>query len=206
MKGMQSALTVALITAVTVAGVSLADSSGEGSSSKEKANASQSKRGPRGKTGPAGPRGPQGPEGPAGANGAPGAPGAPGANGAARGFFTQNTNFVDVPGTGVATTVLSLSLPAGSYVISGRATVNNNGAASNDQIACTLAAGAVSQTADHFFLGANVATGESEDTSWTIAASLGAAGQATLRCTGQAGWSGNIIEPAITAVQVTGVN
>jgi hypothetical protein len=81
MKGMQSALTVAVITAVTVAGVSLAESSGDGSSSKEKAKASQSKRGPRGKTGPAGPRGPQGPEGPAGANGAPGPTGPPGPSG-----------------------------------------------------------------------------------------------------------------------------
>jgi hypothetical protein len=81
MKGMQSALTVALITAVTVAGVSLADSAGGGSSAKDKAKASQSKRGPRGKTGPAGPRGPQGAEGPAGANGAAGPQGAQGPQG-----------------------------------------------------------------------------------------------------------------------------
>ncbi len=71
MKWMRSALAVALITAVTVAGVSLA-SAGDGSSSTAKAKAAAGKRGPRGKTGPAGPRGPQGPEGPAGAAGAPG--------------------------------------------------------------------------------------------------------------------------------------
>jgi hypothetical protein len=42
MKAMQSALTVALITAATVAGASSADTSGDGSSSKDKAEASQS--------------------------------------------------------------------------------------------------------------------------------------------------------------------
>jgi hypothetical protein len=79
MRGIRAALTVALITAVSVAGVSLAESSGDGTSSKEKAKAAaQGKRGPRGKTGPAGPRGPQGGEGPAGAPGPPGANGAPG--------------------------------------------------------------------------------------------------------------------------------
>lgn len=79
MRGIRAALTVALITAVTVAGVSLADSSGDGTSSKAKAEAAaQGKRGPRGKTGPAGPRGPQGAEGPAGAPGPRGADGAQG--------------------------------------------------------------------------------------------------------------------------------
>jgi hypothetical protein len=74
---------VALITAVSVAGVSLAESSGDGTSSNAKADTAQAKRGPRGKTGPAGPRGPQGPEGPAGANGAAGPQGAQGPAGAA---------------------------------------------------------------------------------------------------------------------------
>src|SRR3954447_13623768 len=71
MRWMRSAAVIAVITAVVVAGVSLADRSG----GKPEAKASAAKRGPRGKTGP---RGPQGPEGPAGANGAPGALGPPG--------------------------------------------------------------------------------------------------------------------------------
>jgi hypothetical protein len=79
MRGIRAALTVAVITALTVAGVGLAESSGDGTSSTAKAKAAaQGKRGPRGKTGPAGPRGPQGPEGPAGASGAPGPAGPPG--------------------------------------------------------------------------------------------------------------------------------
>jgi hypothetical protein len=56
MRWMRSAAVIAVITAVVVAGVSLADSSG----GKPEAKASAAKRGPRGKTGP---RGPQGPEG-----------------------------------------------------------------------------------------------------------------------------------------------
>jgi hypothetical protein len=80
MRWIRSAAAIAVITAVTVAGVSIADSSGGNS---PKAKASATKRGPRGKTGKTGPRGPQGPEGPAGAAGAPGAPGAPGAQGPA---------------------------------------------------------------------------------------------------------------------------
>jgi len=75
------ALCAAVIAAVTVTGVSIAESSGDPSS--PKATAAAGKRGPRGKAGPAGPRGPQGAEGVAGANGTNGTNGAPGANGAA---------------------------------------------------------------------------------------------------------------------------
>lgn len=206
MRGIRAALTVALITAVTVAGVSLADSSGDGTSSKAKAEAAaQGKRGPRGKTGPAGPRGPQGPEGPAGANGGPGAQGPPGANASVRGFFAQGPTIVDVPAS-TNTLVLALNLPAGSFVISAEGGVNNNGPASNDQISCTLAAGTVSQTLDNYFLGANVNAGETEESSFHIAATLGSAGQATLRCNAAAGWSGNVLHPTITAVQVSSIN
>jgi hypothetical protein len=74
MRWIRSAAAIAVITAVAVAGVSLADSSG--GSNAPKAKASAGKRGPRGKTGKTGPRGPQGPEGPAGAAGLQGPAGA----------------------------------------------------------------------------------------------------------------------------------
>jgi hypothetical protein len=67
MRWIRSAAAVAVITAIAVAGVSLADSSGGNS---PKAKSAATKRGPRGKTGKTGPRGPQGPEGPAGPAGA----------------------------------------------------------------------------------------------------------------------------------------
>jgi hypothetical protein len=107
MRGIRAALTVALITAVSVAGVSIAESSGDGTFSKAKAKAAaQGKRGPRGKTGPAGPRGPQGPEGPAGPAGAAGTPGAAGAPGAP-GAPGSALAFARVDQTGVVDTARS---------------------------------------------------------------------------------------------------
>jgi hypothetical protein len=118
---------VALITAVSVAGVSLAESSGEGTSSKAKADTAQAKRGPRGKTGPAGPRGPQGPEGPAGANGAAGPPGAPGspATGAA---VKQSRNPATV---GLSTTTATLTSVSVSYPAAGTAVITYTAVLSN---------------------------------------------------------------------------
>jgi hypothetical protein len=74
MKAIRSVLVAAVITAVTVAGVSLAETK-SGKSPKADAAAK------RGKRGPAGPRGPQGPEGPAGVPGAAGATGLAGPKG-----------------------------------------------------------------------------------------------------------------------------
>jgi hypothetical protein len=76
------ALVAAVVTALTVAAVSLADSNSGGKSEKASA-AAKKKRGPRGKPGPRGPQGPEGPAGQAGAAGPAGAPGAQGPPGAA---------------------------------------------------------------------------------------------------------------------------
>jgi hypothetical protein len=76
MNGMRAALVAAVITALVVAGVSLAETK---STTSPKADTAAK----RGKRGPAGPRGPQGAEGPVGPTGATGAQGAQGAVGPA---------------------------------------------------------------------------------------------------------------------------
>jgi len=129
MKALRVALCAAVVTALTVAGVSLADNSGGGGSSK--AGAAAEKRGPRGKTGPAGPRGPQGPQGPpgaAGANGTNGAPGAAGAAGAPGHDVGARFAVVDANGTlsrGFGATAVNHSAGSGSYRVAFNTNVRN---------------------------------------------------------------------------------
>jgi hypothetical protein len=78
MRSVRWALTAALVTALVVAGVSLAESGGPKG---DKATASAAKKGRRGPPGPRGPRGPEGPPGPQGSAGSPGPPGAAGEQG-----------------------------------------------------------------------------------------------------------------------------
>jgi hypothetical protein len=100
--------------------------------------------GPRGPTGPAGPAGPQGPmgsTGPTGPAGPSGPQGPAGPPGPVNIYYTTNAGPVTLPLTGSTATVVSLSLPAGSYWISAKSwfqntsttnTVNANCWISND--------------------------------------------------------------------------
>jgi hypothetical protein len=113
MRGIRTALMVAVITAVSVAGVSLADGTGNGTSSKSKADAAQAKRPPARQdrfgrpTRPSRTRGPAGPGGPARANGAPEAPGVSG------------YQIVSAQQTIAATFDFIATCPAGKRVIGG---------------------------------------------------------------------------------------
>jgi hypothetical protein len=89
------------------------------------------KRGPRGRRGPAGPTGATGATGAKGATGATGATGAKGATGptgatGATGPTGPSNGFAVTPGTGTAlndstfTTVGSLTVPAGQYIVSAK--------------------------------------------------------------------------------------
>ena len=152
-----------------------------------------------------GPRGATGATGATGAKGDKGDTGAAGATGAGPGFFAQS-GLVSLPAS-ATTTVQSLSLPAGRFIITARLGVNNNGVATGaSTVTCELAAGGVSQDLRNMFLAANGDPGETEAGSLVIGATLAAAGSATLSCTTAAGWSGNVLEPAIAATQVTSLN
>ena len=96
--------------------------------------------GATGATGPAGPAGPQGPAGPTGATGATGATGGTGATGATGpagpagpagggGGAAHITRSSQVQGGGAnqPVDVVSLTLPAGAYLLSGRITAVNGG-------------------------------------------------------------------------------
>jgi hypothetical protein len=86
---------------------------------------------------PKGPRGDSGPQGPAGPTGAPGAAGAPGAPGPSSIHYTTKASHVIL--TNGMTTVATLSLPAGEYLISGHALAVNFG--TFDIVRCGLSVG-----------------------------------------------------------------
>lgn len=95
-----------------------------------------SQQGPQGAQGTAGPKGDPGPQGPTGAKGDPGAPGPQGAKGDPGPAGPAHTTDIqqvtkdraDVP-NGDDTTIATLTLPSGHYVLTADATVHNQ---SND--------------------------------------------------------------------------
>lgn len=146
------------------------------------------------------------PAGPQGPKGDPGVPGQQGPSGAGPGYISGNLSSVTVPANST-TTVQTLNVPAGTYLLFARAEVNNNsGSAANDIINCTLAAGTDQQAQNNLFLGPNVSTGETLPVSWQISHTFASAGQVTLSCHADAGWFGTILRPRISAIRVTSIN
>jgi hypothetical protein len=122
------------------------------------------------------------------------------------GFQAVNDGFVSLPAGANTTTVATLDVPAGSYMIFARGAVNNNGADSDNEVTCTLAAGTTTQVVDNFFLGANLEENETEMASWQIAHTFAASGQITLSCTTVGGWTaGNVMDPTISAISVASI-
>jgi hypothetical protein len=80
--------------------------------------------------------GPSGPSGPQGAKGDTGAPGAPGSDGAPAAYSDVNPLTVNMLGYAYST-VATLDLPAGSYVLTGNATLFNL-SVSDQAVACIL--------------------------------------------------------------------
>jgi hypothetical protein len=163
--------------------------------------AQKSLKGKAGATGPQGPAGSAGPAGPAGAAGAAGAKGDKGDKGdrgPSDAFYTRNSSIQNVgaPDTVVAT----LNLPAGSFVIHGSATLNNNDAAQQNG-SCSLAIdGTAIADSDNVPLAANTNL-DRESFTLTGATTQAAASVATLRCT-LATNSGNVLEAELSATQV----
>ncbi len=96
---------------------------------------SQGLQGPQGPQGPQGTTGLQGPAGPQGLTGASGSPGIQGAIGPSDVFVHQPESAVPLV-SGVDTTVLTLKLSAGSYLLQAHMTLEYG--AKNSALACTL--------------------------------------------------------------------
>jgi hypothetical protein len=96
----------------------------------------------------------------------------------------RNEDFALPTGSGAFTTVLSLDVPAGTYLILGKGTLNNNGAASA-RSNCRTVAGADSDTQ---FVGTSENARNDDVTPWTnsLVHTFAAAGTITLECEGNA--------------------
>ena len=143
---------------------------------------------------PAGPQGPAGPAGPAGSTGP---------RGPSDAIYKRDPSFVDV--TGAKTTVVSVTLPAGSWVVTGGGVVNNN-ASANSNAGCELnIAGVVVDTEDLIVLGPNLAVGERESVTLTGAKTVTTPTPAQFRCSLSSA-SGNVVRPHISAIQVASLS
>lgn len=169
------------------------------------------------RAGPAGPQGPQGPAGAKGANGTNGTNGSNGANGAVAAYYA-GTGATAVSLTDAASkTVLSKTLPAGSYVVNADVTADAQQMNSSAGVAlsCYL------QWAGGSEFKSWVSPWDSNDDStangtisWNLAANLSSASTVTISCTDYSGTNGaqdtnsaTISASAdITAVQASGVS
>ena len=95
--------------------------------------------GPTGPTGPPGPTGPQGPTGPTGATGPSGPTGPVGPTGPPPVFVTRS-NLEILPVFPAVVKVLSLSLPAGTYLVRAQASAGNVDVSKDEEfsVACSL--------------------------------------------------------------------
>jgi Collagen triple helix repeat (20 copies) len=92
--------------------------------------------GPVGATGTAGPQGPPGPAGPVGATGTAGPQGPPGPAGPSNGYTTLSGDLVSLT-AGTYTTIKTLALGPGSYVLFGKVFVGNRGS-TQAELDCSL--------------------------------------------------------------------
>ncbi|MGI9529538.1 MAG: hypothetical protein ACR2NG_07500 [Acidimicrobiia bacterium] len=114
--------------------------------------------------------------------------------------FSLTGGTTTVPASGSAD-ILAMDLEAGSYLINARVSLNQNGGTAGRNITCTLTAGTTVQTLVNFWTEPNGGIDTLEN-SFMIVHTFDAAGQAVLSCAGGANWSGNIVNPAITAITV----
>lgn len=116
-------------------------------------------------------------------------------------FEARNDGFVNLA-SGANTTLQTLDLPAGTYLILARVDLNNNaGNTTSTAGTCVLEAGATSNTYEIPGLFAGSGPGDRYGLSAQIVHTFDSPGEAVLRCTPQ-GWSGNGVDPTITAISV----
>jgi hypothetical protein len=118
-----------------------------------------------------------------------------------KGFTTGELNIVNLPAS-ATTTVATLDLPAGTYFLLSSGVINSNSAAPIESVSCTVSAGGKSQANDFGTLNKLSEPGDRDSFSAPLVATLDTAGAATFTCRTPAGWSGNIVTPALSAVSL----
>jgi len=146
---------------------------------------------------PAGKPGSAGSQGPAGAPGPAGPAGSAGPEGPSDGYVTTAAGGPSLGSFGTPTTLATLTLPAGSYLVTGQATLDNGSNTLSASVRCFL----IKPDGVTFFsqtrtgLGLNTAFDDIDTATPTGAITLPAAGAVTLRCGYDAttGGSGTIV-------------
>lgn len=151
------------------------------------------------------PVGAPGPKGDKGDPGTPGTPGATGPRGPSNGYFAGSpTSLVNL--TAGERTIATRTVPAGDYIVQASGIINNNvGTATTATCRITAEATTVAETGI-LTLATSGAPAERAAFSLAASQSLGASTTLTLRCTGETGFSGNVLTPVIHAVRVESLN
>lgn len=152
----------------------------------------------RGQAGPAGPAGAAGPTGPAGPAGPAGAKGDTGPMGPSDVFRVVRTNGGAVQPADSAITIKSLSLPAGSYLVSARMGVDDL-SGSRRVPACRLFSGSA-EMKEYVVLSGSI--NDSKACNPTLALTLSAPGTVTLELITDSGSQTRFSESNITAIRV----
>ena len=154
-------------------------------------------QGPAGPTGPAGPAGPTGPQGPAG----PAGPTGP--SGVSHAWVDRPSSYVTLGSTD--TTVAQVIVPAGTYVIFGKAAVTNMDTSNPALVNCDLSTGDTMQiTLDSYYGGTTlVVTPISVQDSSAFSATTAITMSCRISSSGSSGSAGSI---SLTAIAVDQLN
>ena len=157
-----------------------------------------------GPTGPAGPTGAQGLQGPTGPTGDTGPIGPTGAAGAAHAWSTTSTSVTVVAGVSVfPTTVTSLTLPAGTYVLQAAGQMRYQFGI-NNVATCTINAPGASATQD---IDASNYTAQRSPYAMAATATLSSTTTVTVACTTPYTSNGPVLDDnSLIAIQVGGLN
>lgn len=142
--------------------------------------------GPQGSTGPQGPQGEQGEQGEQGLQGPQGVPGTQGPKGdtGERGpsdaYLAATTNVIHLSAS-AKTSVVSLSLPAGSYAVTGIASISNRDG-DGQSVGCQIAPGNGNPSAAVADLGAVGENADMQSLTTQHLVTLNSAGTVTLQC------------------------
>jgi hypothetical protein len=147
-------------------------------------------------TGPQGATGPQGPKGDIGGRGEKGDQGARGPSNA---ITKVNSGFV--PWSTTFTTIESMSLDAGSWVVTATGLANNTEGTAEAAECRLLVGGTIVAATGEIFLAQFHQVGAHVPFSMTGGATVAAGGSAELQCESSAA-GGNVDGPSITAIQV----
>jgi hypothetical protein len=150
-----------------------------------------------GPQGPVGPQGPQGPTGPAGPSGPTGPQGPAGANGVGHAYVASNSS---VTLGGSDTVVASVTVPAGSYLVFGKAALENSDS-SNQLANCVISTDSGTNDQTNVILAAAGNGGAWQSVS--VQSALSVSGTITMTCNTLNGTADNSV---LTAIAVNTIN